>query len=137
MPLELTNLPLTGLQIEQRAVFEAGADVGTGNSDIFLFPPRGIVGSVEDGDITLETTEITRVRIQSNGTRISISDSDDPDTLSLTTYFGTGGIGRDLTLYFVTSLGMFSIPVENEGRFRRLPCNRWGIRPICSSHHHA
>ena len=114
MPLELTNLPLTGLQIEQRAVIESGANVGTGNSDIFLFPPRGTSGSVEDGDITIETTEITRVRVQGNGALLSLSDSNLPDALNLSTYFSTGGAGRDLTLYFVTALGMFSIPIEND-----------------------
>ena len=114
MPLQLTNLPLTGLQIEQRAVIESGANVGTGNSDIFLFPPRGTSGSVEDGDITLETTELTRVRVQGNGALLSLSDSNQPDALNLSTYFSTGGAGRDLTLYFVTALGMFSIPVEND-----------------------
>ena len=113
MPLELTNLPLTGLQIEQRAVFEAGANVGTGNSNIFLSPPRGTSGSVEDGDITLETTEITRVRILNGGAGLSVNDSNQPDALNLSFYFGTGGIGRDLTLYFVTALGTFSLPVEN------------------------
>ena len=114
MPLELTNLPLTGLQIEQRAVIESGANVGAGNSDIFLFPPRGTSGSVEDGDITIETTEITRVRVQGNGALLSLSDSNQPDALNLSTYFSTGGAGRDLTLYFVTALGMFSIPIEND-----------------------
>ena len=114
MPLELTNLPLTGLQIEQRAVIESGANVGTGNSDIFLFPPRGTSGSVEDGDITIETTELTRVRVQGNGALLSLSDSNLPDALNLSTYFSTGGAGRDLTLYFVTALGMFSIPIEND-----------------------
>ena len=114
MPLELTNLPLTGLQIEQRAVIESGANVGTGNSDIFLFPPRGTSGSVEDGDITIETTELTRVRVQGNGALLSLSDSNLPDALNLSSYFSTGGAGRDLTLYFVTALGMFSIPIEND-----------------------
>ena len=114
MPLELTNLPLTGLQVEQRGVFEAGANVGSGNSDIFLFPPRGTSGSLEEGDLTLETTEITRVRVQGNGALLSLSDSNQPDALNLSSYFGASGAGRDLTLYFVTALGMFSIPVEND-----------------------
>ena len=114
MPLSLTDLPLVGQRAELHALIEAGADVGSGTSDIFLLPPRGTRGEVVDGNITLTTTEISRVRIV-DGSRLILYDSNNPDFLSLSTYFGLGGDGRDLTLYFVTTLGMFSIPIDDNG----------------------
>ena len=67
-----------------------------------------------DGDLGLGSgqTLISRIRVRNNGANILLNDNDDPEALTLSSYFGTGGDGADLTLYLQTLDGLISFPVS-------------------------
>ena len=76
---------------------------GTSGSPIYADSDRGGSGSPLDGELGLGAgnTLISRFRRISTA-ELLINDNDDPVTLTLSAYFGSGGAGADLTLYFQT-----------------------------------
>ena len=98
--LLLSDMPQSGLEFDALALLQAG----TFPSNVFSRPPRAVEGSLIDGELEIGSTDepITRLRILDNGERFVINDS---GPLSLSTYFGVGGDGHDLTVYVRTGTG--------------------------------
>ena len=82
----------TGLDVVLKALLEV-----SGTTTLYADSDRGGSDVPIDGNMRLSGTTISRV--QWNGTQIVINDNDNPQSLSLSAFFGAGGAGNDLILY--------------------------------------
>ena len=97
--LILSDSDDTGLDVELKALLEASDDIN-GTGFLYIDADRGGTDTPLDGDMSLSVSQVSRVGW--TGTEIIINDNDNPQSLSLATYFNTGGSGSDLTLYAQT-----------------------------------
>ena len=100
--LVLTDSDDTDLVVVAKALLVASGP-GASVSTIYADSDRGGSGSPLAGELGLGdgNTLISRFRRIST-TELLINDDDDPTALTLSAYFGSGGAGADLTLYFQT-----------------------------------
>ena len=100
--LVLTDSDDTDLVVVAKALLVASGP-GTSGSTLYADSDRGGSGSPLDGELGLGdgNTLISRFRRLSVN-ELLINDNDDPTTLTLSAYFGSGGAGNGLTLYFQT-----------------------------------
>ena len=97
--LILSDSDDTGLDVELKALLEASDDIN-GTGFLYRDADRSGTDTPLDGDMSLSVSQVSRVGW--TGTEIIINDNDNPQSLSLATYFNTGGSGSDLTLYAQT-----------------------------------
>ena len=100
--LVLTDSDDTDLVVVAKALLVASGP-GTSGSTLYADSDRGGSGSPLDGELGLGdgNTLISRFR-RLSVTELLINDNDDPVALTLSAYFGSGGAGNGLTLYFQT-----------------------------------
>ena len=97
--LLLSDSDDTGLDVELKALLEASDDIN-GTGFLYRDADRSGTDTPLDGDMSLSVSQVSRVGW--TGTEIIINDNDNPQSVSLATYFNTGGSGSDLTLYAQT-----------------------------------
>ena len=100
--LVLTDSDDTDLVVVAKALLVASGP-GTSGSTLYADSDRGGSGSPLAGELGLGdgNTLISRFR-RLSVTELLINDNDDPVALTLSAYFGSGGAGNGLTLYFQT-----------------------------------
>ena len=109
IPLVLSDFDTSGLSMDWLALLEA-----SGNSILYADSDRGGTGSPIDGELGLgdSDTVISRIRNLNSGANLSLNDNDNPEAITLSDYFGSGGDGNDLTIYLQTaSDNVVSFPV--------------------------
>ena len=100
--LVLTDSDDTDLVVVAKALLVASGP-GASVSTLYADSDRGGSGSPLDGELGLGdgNTLISRFRRISTA-ELLINVDDEPTALTLSAYFGSGGVGADLTLYFQT-----------------------------------
>ena len=109
--LELADFDATGLETVVLALITAGP-----REDIYRAASNGgPVGTLHPGsDMTLRPgQDITRIRIWNNGADLRLWDNPSPETLS--SFFGPGGAGADLTLHVQTAAGAETVSIGPAG----------------------
>ena len=91
--LILSDSDDTGLDVELKALLEASDDIN-GTGFLYIDADRGGTDTPLDGDMSLSVSQVSRVGW--TGTEIIINDNDNPQSLSLATYFNTGGSGSSI-----------------------------------------
>ena len=79
---------------------------------------RGGTDSPLDGNLNIGPDNTRISQIQWNGSALIINDSDEPEELTLSTYFGASGAGRDITFYVQRVPGVtqsFSVETYTRG----------------------
>ena len=92
MPLTLANLQLPGLRVELKALLTVVFEPQGNTATLYAGPPRSPVGVLhDDSDIGLGpgNDPLTRLRVNTNGSRITLNDN--TGSLNLGQYFGSGG----------------------------------------------
>ena len=110
--LALSDFDDTGLDVETAALLEASAP-GTSGNNFYRDSTRGGSDSPIEGELGVGPGEtlISRMR-RASAANLTLNDNNLPVQLPFDTYFGTGGAGRDLTLYLQTaSDGLVSFTV--------------------------
>ena len=104
VPLTLADWDGDGLEDDVLALIEAGP------TDLFGQAPRPVSGTLLDGELGLGVNDvpITRISILDSGATVRMNDND--GSFHLGNYFS--GDGNDLTVYFQTSAGVMSFPVD-------------------------
>ena len=125
--LAFSEIDQSGLDAEFVALIECGEDSTVSDAQIYATSARGGPdGSIEQGDVQLDgTTDITRLRLQTSSNRVQINDNDTPTSLHLGNYFGSGGNGEDLTVYFQTVDGLATWGVGDQSPIRAGASIRW------------
>ena len=105
--LALADFDAAALALDALALIRAGAGA---NDSLYASGPRGMVGTLLDGELGLGETEaaITRISRVGGGTMLLINDN---EPLVLRDYFSPGGAGADLRLHIQTRAGVASLPV--------------------------
>ena len=126
-PLALTDFDATGLQMDLLALLKVSGDP---NNLRVLYQDSRRGGNDEPlaGELGIGTaqTVITQIRWDTANDILIINDNDTPGATDLSTYFGVGGTGRDLTFYLQTQDdGVVSFTVADNiesvgGNFLRL-----------------
>ena len=103
--LLLSDFDTTGLEIDALALIRASAP-----PDIYADSDRGGTQTPLDGELglSLGQTLISRMQTVNVFEQIRFNDNNNPQNLSMSTYFNEGGDGNDLTLYIQTSEGVIS-----------------------------
>ena len=103
------DLDLTGLTAEMAAVFTAGS---SSDGTRWAEPPRGTIGTLDEGEVGLGTNEtrISRIQVASQVDQIRLNDDDNPVALNIGDFFS--GEGNDLTWHIITPTATFSGPVD-------------------------
>ena len=111
-PLALSDSDDTGLEVDCKALLVA-SDAGTAGNFIYEDADRGGTDTPLDGELGLGADEsiISGIR-RRTATVLQLNDNDNPVTFNISSYFGTGGAGNDLTIYLRTlANGEVSFPV--------------------------
>ena len=105
--IALDDFDDSGLETDALALITAGGSADFYNSGILGSGARcaGAAGALEDGElgISADNVLICEIEWMSASRRMVLKDNDD---LDLSTYFGSGGDGADLTLYIQTAGGL-------------------------------
>ena len=102
--LVLADWDDTDLQVETAALLEANGP-GTSSNNFYLDVSRGGSGTPIEGELGVGTGETVIDRLRRASTaNLTINDSNSPVALDFNTFFGTGGDGRDLTVYLQTAI---------------------------------
>ena len=101
--LQLLDFDTTGLESDVLALLVSTSDGGA----VYADSDRGGTGSPLDGELGISTTEtvISRISILNSGTLLRLNHNDNPLSLSLLSYFQSGGDGDNLTLTIQTLQG--------------------------------
>ena len=108
----LSDFDDTGLEVETAALLEASAP-GTSGNNFYRDSTRGGTDSPIEGELGVGPgeTRISRMR-RASTPNLTLNDNNQPVGLAFDAFFGTGGAGRDLTLYLqTTSDGLVSFTV--------------------------
>ena len=121
VPLALTDLDTTGLDVDAKALLVASDDATAGN---FFYEDEDRGGTDEplDGEIGLgdNDTVISGIR-RRTATILQFNDNNSPTALNIGAYFSTGGAGNDLTIYLQTvNDGEVSFTVASAVSFSRV-----------------
>ena len=112
--LMLSDLETGGREFEAMALLQASSDALPVPSDLYIDPDRGGTDSPLAGELGLGTTQtlISRIRRQLNDNleTLTLNDSDNPEALSIGTYFESGGEGDDLSMTIQTADGVVDLP---------------------------
>ena len=112
--LTLSDFNDTGLEVETAALLEA-SDTGALGNNFYVDSSRGGSDTPIEGELGVGTGEtvISRMRRASEA-NLTLNDNDLPVALDFGVFFGTGGAGRDLTVYLQTqSDGLVSFTVAS------------------------
>ena len=103
--LLLSDFDTAGLEIDALALIRASAP-----PDIYADSDRGGTQTPLDGELglSLGQTLISRMQTVNVFEQIRFNDNNNPQNLSMSTYFNEGGDGNNLTLYIQTSEGVIS-----------------------------
>ena len=108
-PLMLYEFPTAGRFVDAAVLLEASADALPVPSDIYVDADRGGTDVPLDGEFGMGDRQvlISRLRRQFNDSldTLTLNDNDNPEALSLGTYFGTGSAGSLLTMTILTRAG--------------------------------
>ena len=109
--LALADFDAAGLETVALALITAGP-----RDDVYRAASNGgPVGTLHPGsDLELRPgQDITRIRIRANGAELRLWDNPSPETLS--SFFGSGGAGADLTLHVQTAAGVETMSIGPAG----------------------
>ena len=111
--LLLSNLNTTGLIVDCAALLEATqGNETTGIRILYADSNRDGDDVPLDGELGLSDSNTLISRIRWNGSELLINDNNNPVALTLSDYFGSGGVGSDLDLYVQTQSGVASFSVS-------------------------
>ena len=108
--LQLSAWDNTGLDIEFSALIEVSA-----TDNLYVDADRGGSDSPVDGELGLgdDETRISRIRWDAGNARLIFNDNNLPQDLDLSTYFGAGGDGNDLTFYVTDFSGTYTFNIAD------------------------
>ena len=100
----------TGLDVEFSALIEVSA-----TDNLYVDADRGGSDSPVDGELGLgdDETRISRIRWDAGNARLIFNDNNLPQDLDLSTYFGAGGDGNDLTFYVTDFSGTYTFNIAD------------------------
>ena len=106
LDLQLSDFDTTDLESDVLALLISTSNGGA----VYADSDRGGTGSPLDGELGVSTTEtiISRISILNSGTLLRLNHNNNPPSLpelELSSYFGSGGDGEDLTLTIQTLQG--------------------------------
>ena len=110
--MALSDFDDTGLDVETAALLEASGP-GTAGNNFYADSSRNGTDSPIEGELGVGAGEtlISRMR-RASTENLTLNDNNLPTALNFGVFFGTGGTGRDLTLYLqTTSDGLVSFTV--------------------------
>ena len=108
--LQLSAWDNTGLDVEFSALIEVSA-----TDNLYVDADRGGSDSPVDGELGLgdDETRISRIRWDAGNARLIFNDNNLPQDLDLSTYFGAGGDGNDLTFYVTDFSGTYTFNIAD------------------------
>ena len=107
--LELDDSDDTGLEVVAKALIEAA-----GSTTVYADSDRGGTQAAGDldanSDLTIgpDGTLLSRIQVRNNGAGVRLNDNDNPNSLSLATFFGASSTESEWTLSIQTLAGVAS-----------------------------